>query len=113
MNLRVATHGSALLAGSIVMMLGGSSGSAQAQSLAIQQCINPQTNTVLNTDFCRCLGLVQDADRREWVIRGNSDPACLKDENRDTTASTNARGNENAPGDNGGGGAGGGGVGGA
>jgi hypothetical protein len=75
----------ALLAASALFMASTALDESNAASPVIQQCINPNTGTVFNTDFCRCLGLTRSrAD--EWIITGSNNAACLK---ADVTAAVN------------------------
>ena len=73
----------ALLAASALFMASAALNESEAASPVIQQCINPDTGMIYNTDFCRCLGLAWDRGTDEWIIAGTTKATCLK---RDVTA---------------------------
>src|SRR5256885_1922193 len=42
---------------------------AQSTATLIQQCIDPRTEQILKTDFCRCLDIVRDPKTNRYYIR--------------------------------------------
>jgi hypothetical protein len=76
----------ALLAASALFMASSALNESEAASPVIQQCINPDTGMIYNTDFCRCLGLAWDRVTDEWIIAGTNNAACPR---RDTIAGVN------------------------
>ena len=57
-----------------------SAGAANAASPLVEQCVNPSTGTIWNTEFCKCLGLVKNRATDEWIIAGTKDPSCVRND---------------------------------
>ena len=68
----------ALLAASALFMASAASDEGNAASPAIQQCVNPDTGAIWNTEFCKCLGLVRNRVTDEWIIAGTDPALCPK-----------------------------------
>jgi len=66
----------ALLAASALFMASAILNESNAASPVIQQCINPNTGTIFDTDFCQCLGLVRSRATDEWIIAGTTNATC-------------------------------------
>src|SRR5436190_17184940 len=42
---------------------------AQTTNALINQCVDPRTQQILKTDFCRCLDIVRDPKTKQYYIR--------------------------------------------
>jgi hypothetical protein len=70
--------GIALLAALALFVASAALNEGNAASPVVQQCINPNTGAIWNTNFCRCLGLVRDRVTDEWVVAGTNQASCPK-----------------------------------